>query len=231
MNLQERSLQKELLDAADIPFEDIKKNMQELDTVNRLLGGHQITLQGLQAIMGASTKKIKICEIGCGGGDNLRAVYEYCKRKNIAVELTGIDIKKECIDYAVERNAGLPARWICSDYRLADLSSIAPDIVFSSLFCHHFTKEELIKMMGWMKENCQAGFFVNDLQRHSLAYYSIKWLTRLFSKSYLVKNDAPLSVARGFVKKEWQEIFSQAGIPDFSINWKWAFRYLIVYTK
>ena len=86
-------------------------------------------------------------------------------------------------------------------------------------------------MILWMKENCKTGFFINDLQRHPLAYYSIKWITKLFSRSYLVKNDAPLSVARAFEKKEWEQIFLKAGIKNYSIRWKWAFRYLIVYKK
>ena len=54
---------------------------------------------------------------------------------------------------------------------------------------------------------------------------------RLFSKSYLVKNDAPLSVLRGFKKNEWKNIFEKAGIKNYSIKWKWAFRYLIVVFK
>ena len=78
-----------------------------------------------------------------------------------------------------------------------------------------------------MKQKSSTGFFINDLQRHPFAYYSIKWITKLFSRSYLVKNDAPLSVARGFTKKEWKKIFNSAGINNFSIKWKWAFRYLI----
>ena len=55
-----------------------------------------------------------------------------------------------------------------------------------------------------------------------------KLLTKLFSNSYLVKNDAPLSVARGFIKKEWQKVFKIAGIKQFKIQWQWAFRYLII---
>jgi hypothetical protein len=80
-----------------------------------------------------------------------------------------------------------------------------------------------------MQQNSQIGFFINDLQRHWLAYYSIKWLTKIFSKSRLVKNDAPLSVARGFHKSEWNTLFDLAQIKSVTINWKWAFRYLIVY--
>jgi hypothetical protein len=47
----------------------------------------------------------------------------------------------------------------------------------------------------------------------------------------LVKNDAPISVERGFKKKEWVQLSQQAGIEDVLIQWEWAFRYLIVYKK
>jgi hypothetical protein len=73
------------------------------------------------------------------------------------------------------------------------------------------------------------GFFVNDLHRHPFAYYSIKWLTKFFSKSYLVKNDAPLSVLRGFKRKELEVLSHQSSVEKISINWKWAFRWLLVY--
>ena len=82
-----------------------------------------------------------------------------------------------------------------------------------------------------MKENASAGFFINDLHRHPLAWYSIKLITTAFSKSYLVKNDAPLSVARGFKINEWRRLMKQAVINNFTIEWKWAFRHLIIYMQ
>ena len=78
-----------------------------------------------------------------------------------------------------------------------------------------------------MKANTQIGFFINDLQRHFLAYYSIKILSRVFSKSYLVKNDATLSVLRGFNKMELKHLLEQAGIKGFEVKWKWAFRWVV----
>ena len=86
-------------------------------------------------------------------------------------------------------------------------------------------------MIQWMYHKSKKGFFINDLHRHPLAYYSIKWLTKAFSKSYMVKNDAPLSVKRGLLKKEWEAIFYKAGIKNFQIKWQWAFRWLIVCKK
>ena len=133
--------------------------------------------------------------------------------------------------YVAEKTAWkVPARFIVSNYILVRFNS-NPDIIFSSLFCHHFKDPDLVSMFRWMNENSRLGFFINDLHRHTLAYHSIKWLTRAFSNSYLVKNDAPLSVLRGFKKKELEQLLIKAGIRRFSIHWKWAFRWLIVVKK
>lgn len=227
IDLTYRSTKKELLDADDVPFADIKKNMQELNTINTLLGGHKITIRGFKKLLG-NRNTISVCEIGCGGGDNLHAIEAYCKRHGIICSFTGIDIKKECIDFAKEQYPEMNCNWVCSDYQTAVFTE-EPDIIFSSLFCHHFNEQQLQVMLQWMKHNSGSGFFINDLHRNIIAYYSIKWLTSIFSGSYLVKNDAPLSVARGFLKQEWENIISNSGLQKATIQWQWAFRHLISY--
>lgn len=229
-NLENRSAEKELLDSPAVPFADIKRNMQELNKINRYLGGHRVTIKGLKQTLQNHTLSlpITICEIGCGGGDNLQALSDWCHSKSITCAFIGIDIKPECTSYAAEQYPGLNAEWITSDYSEVRFNQ-QPSIIFSSLFCHHFSDDELVSMLQWMRRNAKLGFFINDLHRHPLAYYSIKLLTQVFSRSYLVKNDAPLSVARGFVKSEWGRILAAAGLRSYSISWQWAFRHLIVY--
>ena len=185
MNLRYRSNQKELLDRDDIPFEDIRRNMQELNVINAWLGGHNITLQGFKRLAGKRSS-IHVCEIGCGDGNNLFQLYKWSKKNNVQFRCTGIDIKPECIatakkDYAIEN-----AEWLVDDYENIDFR-VKPDIIFSSLFCHHFTEETLIGQLKWMRNNAAVGFFINDLERNSFAYYSIKIITKFFSSSYLVK--------------------------------------------
>jgi SAM-dependent methyltransferase len=220
-----RSYRKELLDSNNIPFEDIAGNMKELEFINSHLGGHSITIDGFKKLAG-NKKKISVCEIGCGGGDNLKALAHFCKKYNIEAQFTGIDINADCIAFAKKKPGFKNVQFIVSDYKLVNFDS-KPDIIFSSLFCHHFTDDELVEMLQWMKYHATDGFFINDLHRHALAHNFIKYSAKFFSKSYLVKNDAPLSVLRGFRKNEWQKIFATAGISDYSIQWKWAFRYLI----
>lgn len=227
-----RSNEKELLDRDDIPFEDIKQNMKELDFINTWLGGHAITINGIESLVKLSafqlSDKLTICEMGCGGGDNLRAIGKWCKERDISVILIGIDMNPNCIAYARSRTDNFDIDFISDDYRNVHFET-KPDVIFSSLFCHHFTNEELEQQFAWMKQNAKLGFFVNDLQRHLLAYYSIKCLTKLFSKSYLVKNDAPLSVLRGFHKNEISQLLSQSSIINYQLKWKWAFRWLLIY--
>jgi len=236
MNFRKRSYTKELLDRDDIPFADIKKNMQELDLINAKLGGHKITLEGIETMitrMGerqkGKHKKFSVLEIGCGGGDNLRVIKNYCAKKNIAVQLSGLDINPHCIAFARSRKENEEIEFISSDYKLANPFP-KPDIIFNSLFCHHFADDEMRNILIWMKEHSRIGFFINDLHRHPVAYYSIKWLTRLFSKSYLVKNDAPLSVLRGFKRRELEMFNAQCSIVNAQLRWKWAFRWLLIYT-
>ena len=227
MTFTHRSYQKELLDEDDIPFEDIRQNMKELNFINTWLGGHQITIDGFRKLA-KNKQSITVCEIGCGGGDNLLALDKWCRKNNVKVSLIGIDMKPECIAFAEGRKEFKESvKWITSDYQKVDFE-IKPDIVFSSLFCHHFTDEDLVFQFNWMKENSALGFFINDLQRHPLAYYSIKIFTSIFSKSYLVKNDAPLSVMRGFTEKELEILLGKAGIRQFDLKWQWAFRFLVV---
>ncbi len=234
MNFSQRSYKKELLDSEEIPFEDIKRNMEELEFINTYLGGHRITLTGIRKLLaGAALNKKQecvICEIGCGGGDNILAIQSWCKKNNIPALFIGIDINPHCIEVAVSKAGSINASFIIADYIKASFDK-KPDYIFTSLFCHHFTNDELVQMLGWMKNNAQKGFFINDLHRHCVAYYSIKFLTKIFSRSYLVKNDAPLSVLRGFTAKEWKNLLKEAGITQYTIQWKWAFRHLITVTK
>jgi 2-polyprenyl-3-methyl-5-hydroxy-6-metoxy-1,4-benzoquinol methylase len=229
MSFLTRSYEKELLDMDGIPFSDIRTTMEELDTVNTMLGGHSITCRGIDHFLRRlpADRELSIAEIGCGGGDNLRIIGAYLQSQNRKYRLIGVDIKDECVTFA-RMVANHPVSWICSDYRTTQWpAGNKPDIIFSSLFCHHFTDEQLGEQLAWLKENSTLGFFINDLHRHPVAYHSIKLLTKIFSKSYLVKNDGPLSVKRSFTKPEWQKLLHTAGIRKYKISWHWAFRYLV----
>ncbi|MES2380355.1 MAG: methyltransferase domain-containing protein [Bacteroidota bacterium] len=226
-----RSLQKELLDNSDIPTADLYQNLKELAFINTWLGGHKVTVKGLEYLNLSKQKTYTLIDIGCGGGDNLIFVAKWARKNGYTFNLLGVDLKKDCIDYAKKQCAAFSEiSFIETDYRNLPQFNYSFDIALACLFTHHLSNNEISDLISWCDENAQVGFVINDLHRHWFAYYSIAWLTSLFSKSYLVKNDAKLSVLRAFGKTDWETILMQAKIKQLhiTINWAWAFRWLIV---
>ncbi|MGB3465264.1 MAG: methyltransferase domain-containing protein, partial [Cyclobacteriaceae bacterium] len=147
----------------------------------------------------------------------------------IKLKLTGIDANPNIIAYAQKHCRDYPE----IDFSVVDIFSqqfrdMKYDIVHSSLFTHHFKSAELISLFKVLKENGSVGMILNDLHRHWMAFYSIKWITGFFSRSEMVKNDASVSVARGFKRSELVEIFKASGFKRFTLGWKWAFRWKAV---
>ena len=228
MRLKFRSNQKEFLDEDNIDTKDLFQNLKELDFINENLGGYNASRKGLISIL--SEKNIKtVMDIGFGGGDSIKQLYLLAKKKNRDLFFYGVDLKQDCVSYAENNLADLSnKKLICNNYKNISpelLSEI--DLIHCSLFLHHLKNEEIIELFKFARTN-KCMILANDLHRNILAYYSIKWLTALFSKSYLVKNDAAISVTRGFRKKELLALLQQSGFTDYSVTWSWAFRYIII---
>lgn len=221
-----RSDKKELLDGENIPAKNLFQNLRELDFINHWLGGYNISFSALKKVIKPG-QHYKLVDIGCGGGDTLKRISKWNKNHHYNLDLYGIDLKPVCIEYAKTNLTDNSIQFICDDYRNVFKYIQKVDIIHACLFCHHLAENELINLVKFAIEN-QSILVINDLERNPLAYYSIKYLTQLFSKSYLVKNDAPLSVLRGFKKKEWLDILKKSGATKFSVRNKWAFRHEVI---
>src|SRR5580658_5761290 len=115
---KQRSYQKELLDAPDIEKDLLFQNLKELDTINQYLGGHAISLKGLKKVMTDKSKTYKVIDIGCGGGDSLKAIAEWAGKNKYKIHLAGIDLKQDCIDYAKKTCSPFPGiEFYCDDFR------------------------------------------------------------------------------------------------------------------
>lgn len=227
-DLSSRSTEKEIMDDPYAPEEGLVQTLIELAIVNKRLGGHSATLKALE--QAHLQEKVSIIDIGSGGGDTLRTVAAWLQKKKINATLTGIDYNPVMIRYAAAHTQYPNITYIEADVFDKQLH-LKADIVMCSLFCHHFAHGSLVALLRRMLSFADDRVIINDLHRHWFAYYSIKLLTTLFSKTYVVKNDATLSVARAFTKKDWINILADAGITNYTIKWKWAFRWLIVIKK
>lgn len=229
MQLQFRSYEKEFLDNSEITTRDLYQTLIELDVINTYLGGYKASLQGMKDILKTERPIHNVLDIGFGGGDSIKQLSRFAEKRNLPLFFYGVDLKSDCVNYAEKNLASLKNKeLICDDYR-----NIAPellariDIIHCSLFLHHLTDEEILSLFKFGKAH-RCMLLANDLHRNWLAYYSIKFLTALFSKSWLVKNDACLSVRRAFRKKELESLLQQAGYTKYSVKWNWAFRFTVI---
>lgn len=230
IDLANRSQQEEIMDDLASSGPVINQTLHELETINTLLGGNYVTLNGLRSLIddGYSNKSIAVADLGCGGGDILRLIAKWGRQKRINLQLVGIDANPNIIRFAEAHTSENNIRYQGVNIFSDEFRKEKFDVVVSTLFFHHFTSEQLVDFFKQLKDQVSIGIIINDLHRHWFAYYSIKWLTKLFSKSPMVKNDAPLSVARSFRKKDWRDIFEKAGISNYRLRWMWAFRWQVV---
>lgn len=221
----------ELMDDLACEGEVVNQTLRELDFINQWLGGNQITISALKEVWRSipENQTITIADLGCGSGEMLRLIAALAVKANRKVRLIGFDANPEIVKYAQEHSKDF------SNISFESLNVFSEefqkrefDIVLATLFMHHFHDEELKGLLTSLKRQSRHAIIINDIHRHPLAYYSIKWLTQLFSRSAMVKFDAPLSVLRAFKRHEWKQIMDSIVQKDYSLSWKWAFRWKLV---
>lgn len=226
-----RSMETEIMDDLGATGPDLVQALRELDGINYLLGGNYVTLNALAQLLDSHSTgdSLHIADVGCGSGDMLRRIRRLLETRDIDGVLTGFDANPNVIRFAETRT---PAK--CKiNYEPINIFSDQFkgrnfDIVTGTLFFHHFGDDQLVSLFADLRRHVRLGIIINDIHRHWFAYYSIKWLTRILSKSHMVRNDGPLSVLRAFKKRELRTILERAGIQHYRIKWCWAFRWQVI---
>ena len=159
----------------------------------------------------------------------LKLVAGWARKYHIRVRLVGIDANPSIIQYACNNSRDYPE----IEYRVLDVCSPQFqleefDVILCNLFAHHFSTDQLVSLFRSLRNQSRIGVVINDLHRHWLAYWSIRFLTGLLSKSVMIKNDAPISVVRGFSRQELKQLLYHSGIENYQLRWKWAFRWQLV---
>jgi hypothetical protein len=98
-----------------------------------------------------------------------------------------------------------------------------PDFIVSSQFAHHLTDAELVRFIGWLERHAKRGWFIADLQRHTLAYYGFGLLATVAGWHRVVRHDGMVSVARSFRLGDWARLLGEAGVTA-EVRWHVPFR-------
>ncbi|MBI2788003.1 MAG: methyltransferase domain-containing protein [Elusimicrobia bacterium] len=223
-----RSAALELMDEPGLDAEELAETLGELAFINRSLGGHASSLDGLARLLPPGRREFDVLDVGSGGGDTARGIVEWARRRGLTARVHGIDLAPEAVFCARRAHAGVPGL----DFTTSDLFDLPLtrkyDVVHAALLLHHLSDETAVTALVRMRELSRQGVVINDLHRHPAAYHSIKGLSSLLSKNRLIRHDAPLSVLRGFSRRDLAGLARRAGLASPEISWRWAFRWLMV---
>lgn len=231
MNFNTRSTLPELMDDPTLPEADLRLALKDIATVNRFLGGNAITIKALEKMITRhpSKKKWRVVDVGCGDGEVLRQIARYFKDKPYTIDFLGVDINDKSIERARHKSEGIEQLTFSTQNILTiNESTFDCDVILCTLTMHHFSDEQLIAFMKKFQELASIGIIVNDLQRSKIAYRLFQLFSGIFMKSKIAKYDGRISIARSFRKEELETYSKQLALRDYSINWKWAFRYVWV---
>lgn len=210
----------ELTELMDAPCsrEVMQACLRDLSRVNRWFLGYRPTLAWLESLdLQRFQAPVRILDVGCGFGDALRQIETWAREQKIPVVLTGCDLNPESVAIAAEATPKTSAiEWVASDvFRYRNAEPI--DIVVSSLFTHHLVESDIVRFLQWMEEHTRIGWFINDLSRSPIPYHLFKAFSRLMGLHPFVQHDGPVSFARAFVPKDWQNMCVAAGLPEDEI--------------
>lgn len=219
----------EIMDDFNLGADEIDPLLGGLEKVNQYLGGYRVVFSALKEV--SIKKYFHIGDWGCGGGDVLRAIDKKTQKQNLELQFTGIDATPAAVNFARRKNTSPQIKYILADVLSEEISDLKFDIVLSTLFTHHFKDEAWVLLIKKMLACSRHAVIIDDLHRHWFAYYAIKIITRIVTRSRLARFDGPLSVLKGFKRKELESLLQKAGVKNYDIRWMWAFRWRIILYK
>jgi SAM-dependent methyltransferase len=222
MSLKARRNATELMDADDLDPAIYTAVVSDLARVNAVTLAARPTLAFLERVA-RGRPGLRILDVGFGDGDMLRRIEGWSLLQGVPVDLVGVDLNPRSEAAAREHTpAGSSIRWITGDY--AGLADQKWDVIISSLVAHHMADHELIAFLRFMEANAEAGWFVNDLMRHIIAYRGFPLLAWIARWHPIVRHDGTVSIARSFRPAEWVALLADAGIVDARVSRVFPFR-------
>ena len=199
---------------------ELEGNLNDLILVNRYLGNGRAVLKQLAA-MNAETagEGFALLDVATGSADIPIAIAKWARQARIRVGITAVDRDPAIIDIARKRCASYPEiTLVAADGFALPFGDQRFDYVLCSKMAHHFTDEQVVRMIKELSRVGRHGYVIVDLRRSWIAYILICLLTRLFSRNRLSRYDGPLSVLKSYTPGELAALASRSGTSIFTLS-------------
>jgi SAM-dependent methyltransferase len=171
-----------------------------LARINRYLGGYWV-LRSVFAGLVKPQESFSVLDVGAASGDlgaKLRCLYPH-------VMVTSLDHR------SVHLAQAAAPKLVADAFRLP-FRPASFDFVFSSLFLHHFSNDDVVDLLTSFRSLARRAVLAIDLDRGPLAYHFLPATRWLFRWHEITVSDGQISVQAGFKEAELQTLAVQAGL-------------------
>jgi 2-polyprenyl-3-methyl-5-hydroxy-6-metoxy-1,4-benzoquinol methylase len=212
MFFNERSTQAESFDKLDRPAVETEVAFRELDRLNRFFRFQHAFASRLPPWLGRDRcRYLKILDVGAGTGFLGKKLSAWAREQGWNWHFTNLDLNP------VVLKSCPPADPVVGSALDLPFANGSFDLVIASQMTHHLTNAEITTHWreAWRVSN--DAIFICDIHRNA-GLYALLWLTTLLlGTERSVREDALISVKRGFHQGEWRELAARAGIPKASV--------------
>lgn len=215
-----RSYELERIDTGDYTPQEYDVFLREIRFINRFLGdvwAMEKTL--LREIEKLDLRKFSVLDVGAGSGEFLRVIAKFARRQKRESKLFGLELNARSANSILEESKDFPEiEAVRADALRLPFADDAFDFTICSLFTHHFTDENVVRILKEMARVSSRKIFVIDLHRHRNAYLAYKVFCAVFRISSLVREDGLLSITRSFVPSELENLAREADLNSIAVS-------------
>ena len=185
-------------------------SLRDLETLNRRWGASRALASYLRRHMAAETgRRCDILDVGAGAGSVARSLARRLRKARIDARVVAIDLQWRHLASGRLAEDGLsPA--LCADAFALPLPEAAVDFVVSTLFFHHFSPEENVRLLRELARVARKGVAMLDVRRHLLPLLFVAIAGRLTFETDVSVHDGQASVRQAYTAREAQEIAQRA---------------------
>jgi hypothetical protein len=195
-----RVLKPEILDT--LPYHQARASLDDLVRLNSVWGGHS-TLRRLLPEVVRPEESFSLLDVAAASGDMGACVRKWYPHARVT-----------SLDNLPSHLTNCEGPRVVGDAFRLPFRPASFDVVFCSLFLHHFTDTEVVSLLAGFGVVGRRAVVVIDLERNPIAYYFVPWTRWLLGWDPVTVNDAPISVEAAFRPRELEELAQAAGLAN-----------------
>jgi hypothetical protein len=222
----------ELLDIGAGTPADVATNLAEMWRINRYFGGFIPITRHLYPHIVAAESPMTVVDLGTGSAQMLCEIVQWARTQQRTLRCIGVDWAGRNLAVARQNIA------VFSEITLLQANALnlpyAPnsiDCIISSLFLHHFTPEQVIRLLRTAYTVARRAIIMTDLVRGWLPLAGFRLIQPFFARNFLTRHDGVLSIRRSYTLDELHNLVDAAELPNARIIAHWPWRMTLVAHK